>query len=368
MELNERKLRILKSIIDEYIDHGEPVGSKHLMQYGNFALSSATIRNEMSDLEDMGYLDKPHASAGRIPSNSAYRLYVDELMSEYKESEQQLDLLCELTRFKTDEMDKIITKARKIISKVTNYATLTVETKDEDCIISRFDTLYIDMQGMLLVMIMPDGTVNTKHVNTGVQINALDVAKIRDALNMTLAGKSLDLVALPDIISLEEQFGHLRMLVNPLLRTIYEAAVGNNGKSIEVDGITNLLEYPEFRNVEKVKDLLGLLEPDKDVIRELIPRGYSHAENGLKVYIGDETTNSQLSDASIVFCSMPVGKKNTIFGILGPKRMDYKKAADALTGLANTLKSMNERKDSKGKLLSGQDEKNEPNLDIFESN
>ena len=125
MQLNERKLRILRSIIDEYIERGEPVGSKHLLEQGNFSLSSATIRNEMSDLEEMGYLDKPHASAGRIPSSNAYRLYVDELMREYKAGEEQLDLLAELTKFKSDEMDKIVTKARQIMSSMTGYATIT---------------------------------------------------------------------------------------------------------------------------------------------------------------------------------------------------------------------------------------------------
>lgn len=341
MELSERKLRILKSIIDEYIDSGEPVGSKYLMQHGNFSLSPATIRNEMSDLEDMGYLDKTHVSSGRVPSSTAYRLYVDELMRDYKSSEEQLELLTELTRFKTDEMDKIITKARKIMSKVTNYATITVEQGSEECIVKRFDTLFIDSTGMLLVMIMPDGSVNTKHINTGVPVIAADVARIRDALNFSLAEKPLGNVSFPDIMKLEEMFGELRSLVNPLLRIAYEAAAGNGGHSVEVDGITNLLSYPEFKDVERVKDLLGLFEPEGEGITDLIPAssGYS-GDNRLKVYIGDESDGTKLTDASIVFCKVPIGKKNTVFGILGPKRMDYKRAADALTSLAQTMKKM----------------------------
>lgn len=339
MELNERKLRILKSIIDEYIDRGEPIGSKHLMQHGNFSLSPATIRNEMSDLEDMGYLDKTHVSSGRVPSSNAYRLYVDELMRDYKSSEEQLELLNELTRFKTDEMDKIITKARKIMSRVTNYATITVEQGSEEGVVKRFDTLLIDNTGMLLVMIMPDGTVNTKHINTGMPISAADVARIRDALNFSLAEKSLGNVSLPDIMRLEEMFGELKSLVNPLLRIAYEAAAGQTGQSVEVDGITNLLSYPEFKDVERVKDLLGLLEPEGG-IKDIIPASSVSSDNRLKVYIGDDSDGSKLSDASIVFCKVPIGKKNTVFGILGPKRMDYRRAADALTSLAQTMKNM----------------------------
>ena len=347
MELNERKLKILRSIIDEYIDHGEPVGSKYLMQSGNFSVSPATIRNEMSDLEEMGYLDKPHASAGRIPSTNAYRLYVDELMREYKESEEQLDLLCELTRFKTEEMDKIVNKARKIISKLTNYATITVEQDCGVCTINRFDALQIDNTGMLLVMIMPDGSVNTKHINTGVSLDASEIARIKNSLNLSLAGKPLGNVSLPDIMRLEEQFGDLKQLANPILRIAYDAAAGTSGKSVEVDGITNLLSYPEFHDVEKVKDLLELFEPEGDTIRDIIPTAsYVSPDNKLKVYIGDENGNTQLSDASIVFCSMPVGRKNTLFGVLGPRRMDYKKAANALFSLSQTIKSINEGKNN----------------------
>lgn len=336
MELNERKLRILRSIIDEYIERGEPVGSKHLLEQGNFSLSSATIRNEMSDLEEMGYLDKPHASAGRIPSSNAYRLYVDELMREYKAGEEQLDLLAELTKFKSDEMDKIVTKARQIMSSMTGYATITMPQSDNEYVISRFETMHLDSYGMLLVMIMPDSTVNTKHLSTPVPVTPADAAKIKNALNLVLASRPLSEVSLPMIMQLEESFGELKNLVNPILRVAYEAVTGNTGKSVEVDGITNLLSYPEFKNVERVKDLLELLEADSDNLRELIPAKTDN-ESAFKVYIGDDSDESGLSDASIVFCSLPVGKKNTVFGVLGPRRMDYKKVAEALMRLSQTM-------------------------------
>ena len=343
MDLSERKLRILKSIIDEYIDHGEPVGSKHLLEQGNFSLSSATIRNEMSDLEEMGYLDKPHASAGRIPSTSAYRLYVDELMQEYRRSEEQLDLLSELTRFKADEMDKIVTKARKIMSHMTGYASITVESANTECVVARFDALLINSSGMLLVMIMPDGSVNTKHIATGISITEADVVKIKNAMNFNLAGKPLGSISFPEIMKLEEQFGELKPLVNPLMRIAYEAAGGANGQSVEVDGITNLLAYPEFRKVERVKDLLGLFESGDEHLAGLLPAVSGGSDdNRMRVYIGDAEEDNGLSDASIVFCSLPAGRKNTIFGILGPRRMDYKKATTALSRLAQTMKTLSD--------------------------
>jgi heat-inducible transcriptional repressor len=203
--------------------------------------------------------------------------------------------------------------------------------------------MIIDSESMLLVMIMPDGRVNTKHLSTGTALDANDAQIIKNALNAHLSGRSLDDVSLSDIMSIEEEFGDMKALVNPILRIAYEAAVGSERRSVEVDGITNLLSYPEFKNVEKVKDLLGLFEQNGDTIKDFLP--VESDESGLKVYIGDEE-NSKLSDTSIVFCSLPVGNRNTIFGILGPKRMDYKKATNALKRLSQTLQSLAKDEDA----------------------
>ena len=338
MELSERKKRILRSIIDEYIDRGEPVGSKHLVLSGGISLSPATIRNEMSDLEEMGYLDKPHASSGRVPSTSAYRLYAENLMQEYRDSAEELELLSELTRFKSDEMDKLVERARKVISAITGYATVTVSGENDASVIARYETLLIDKNSLLLVMVTPDGKAKTEQLAAENTLTSADAAGIKAALNLVLAGKDVNTVALPEIMRLEELFGAHRSLVNPILRASYAAVHGSEAQ-IGVDGISNLLSFPEFHSTEKVKDLIGLFEQGGENLKTMLPT-QTEGDRTVKIYVGDETDGT--SDASMVFCSVPVGKTNTVFGILGPRRMDYKKAAEALTRLSRTLETMSD--------------------------
>ncbi|MBP3579998.1 MAG: heat-inducible transcription repressor HrcA, partial [Clostridia bacterium] len=213
MDLNERKMQILKSIVDEYISKGEPVGSKHLVEYGKMSLSPATIRNEMSELEEMGYLDKPHTSAGRIPSNAAYRIYVEQLMENYRLNVEELNLLNELTRFKMDETDKLVEKAAKVISEITNCAAMALMTGSKKHVVKRFDTLLIDEKSFVLVMVMPDDTIKTQHLRTQLIIDEQAVKCIKDALNSHLSLISLDDVSLPLMIKLEKDFGRYSPLV-----------------------------------------------------------------------------------------------------------------------------------------------------------
>lgn len=335
MDLNERKMRILKSIIDEYIVNGEPVGSKHLVESGNMSLSPATIRNEMSELEEMGYLDKPHTSAGRIPSNAAYRIYIEKLMESYRLNVEELGLLNELTRFKMDEMEKMVAKATKVISEITNCATLSLMTSNKKHVVSRFDALLIDEKSIVLVMVLPDGSVKSQHLLTDVSLDARAVEIIKTSLNSHLCNISLDDVALPVLLELENDFGTLASLVTPIVRCAYEAVCEKKNERVQIDGITNLLSYPEFTDVGKVKNILEFIENNDGKMKEVL-----RPEDGksLKVYIGDENRDEALSDTSVVYCNIPIGDgQNAVIGIIGPKRMDYKKVMSALHKLADTF-------------------------------
>lgn len=343
MDLNERKMKILKSIVDEYINRGEPVGSKHLVEYGNISLSPATIRNEMSELEEMGYLDKPHTSAGRIPSNAAYRIYVEQLMESYRLNVEELSLLNELTRFKMDETDKLVEKATKVISEITNCATMALMTGgSKKHVVKRFDALLIDEKSFVLVMVMPDDSIKTEHLRTTLHIDKDGVECIKNSLNTHLCNVSLDDVSLPVIIKLENDFGDYSPLVTNVVRTAYEAVCETKDETVKIDGITNLLSYPEFTDVKKVKNILSLVEKEQNKIKEFLePKGDdddSGDGKSLKVYIGEENRMEELSDTSTVFCSLPIGNgQNAVLGILGPKRMDYKKVISALHQLADTI-------------------------------
>ena len=337
MDLNERKMQILKSIIDEYIVNGEPVGSKHLVESGNMSLSPATIRNEMSELEEMGYLDKPHTSAGRIPSNAAYRIYIDKLMESYRLNVEELNLLNELTRFKMDEMEKLVSTASKVISEITNCATLSLMTSNKKHVVSRYDALLVGERSLVLVMVLPDGDVKSQHLVTPVSLDTRDVEKIKASLNRHLCNISLDDVALPVLLELESDFGTLSPLVTPIVRCAYDAVCDKKEQKVKVDGLTNLLSYPEFTDVGKVKNILEFIENNDGKMKEVLSPedGESRA---LKVYIGDENRNEALSDTSVVYCNLPIGNgQNAVIGIIGPKRMDYKKVMSALHKLADTL-------------------------------
>ena len=335
MDLNERKMRILKSIIDEYIVNGEPVGSKHLVESGTMSLSPATIRNEMSELEEMGYLDKPHTSAGRIPSNAAYRIYIEKLMESYRLNVEELNLLNELTRFKMDEMEKMVSRATKVISEITNCATLSLMTSNKQHVVSRFDALLIDENSIVLVMVLPDNSVKSQHLISDIPLDSKAVDKIKASLNKHLCGISLDDVALPVLLDLENDFGTLSSLVTPIVRCAYDAVCGKKEQKVKIDGLTNLLSYPEFTDVGKVKNILEFIENNDGKMKEVLS-----PEDGksLQVYIGDENRDEALSDTSVVYCNLPIGDgQNAVIGIIGPKRMDYKKVMSALHTLADTF-------------------------------
>ena len=336
MDLNERKMKILKSIIDEYIVNGEPVGSKHLVESGSISLSPATIRNEMSELEEMGYLDKPHTSAGRIPSNAAYRIYIEKLMESYRLNVEELSLLNELTRFKMDEMEKMVSTATKVISEITNCATLSLMTSNKQHVVSRFDALLIDEKSIVLVMVLPDNSVKSRHLVTDVMLDNRAVEKIKTSLNKHLCNISLDDVALPVLLELENDFGTLSPLVTPIVRCAYDAVCEKQNQRVKVDGLTNLLSYPEFTDVGKVKNILEFIENSDSKMTEVLAP--DDGGKDLKVYIGDENKAEELSDTSVVYCNLPIGDgQNAVIGIIGPKRMDYKKVMSALHMLADQI-------------------------------
>ena len=335
--MNERKMKILKSIIDEYIINGEPVGSKHLASSVNMSLSPATIRNEMSELEEMGFLDKPHTSAGRIPSNAAYRIYIDQLMESYRLNVEELNLLNELTRYKMDEMENMVSRASKVISEITNCATLSLMTSNKKHVVSRFDALLIDERSLVIVMVLPDGSVKTEHLICDVSLDTRAVEKIKNSLNKHLCNMSLDDVALPVLLELENDFGTLKSLVTPVVRCAYDAVCERRNEKVKIDGITNLLSYPEFTDVGKVKNILSFIENNDGKMKEVLNPNDGESK-ALKVYIGDENRAEELSDTSVVYCNIPIGDgQNAVIGIIGPKRMDYKKVMSALHKLADTF-------------------------------
>lgn len=345
MDLSERKKQILKSIIDAYIDSGEPVGSKYLTTYGNISLSPATIRNEMSELEGLGYLDKPHTSAGRVPSALGYKFYVDQINEDYRLGVEELELLGELTKFKTAQIESLIERAGKIMSGVTKYAAVSIAQSESGGTVRRFDTVYIDEHSFLVVMILPDGSAKTAQLSSEFTLTEREVQKIKELLCEHLCSVPLDKVSLDVIMALEESFGKHRNLVNRILRAAYSVTRGTEQDRIKIDGLTNLLSYPEFGTVEKARSIVELAESRRDDIKKLMENGseeglspiISDAGSGMKIYIGEDCEDAALSDTSLVYCTFPVGNTQAVVGILGPRRMDYKKVVASLKYLAKSM-------------------------------
>lgn len=360
MQLNDRKKQILKSVVDAYIASGEPVGSKYLTSYSNISLSPATIRNEMSELEEMGYLDKPHTSAGRVPSSNAYRLYVDELMGNYRLTMEELGVINELMHYKMSELDKIITQAGKVMSDLTHCVTVSFTKEKRQDTVSRFDTVFIDHNSFLLVAIQNSGKVKSEHMKSECYITPELLVNLKDALNEVFTDVSLEEITMPLIMKAEMRAGLLAPLVNPIIRSAFSCNDTQEGGNVKINGISNLLEYPEFSDVEKLRRIMNVFDKKDAYIKDLLtsPEQVSdgtqlvpfETESGVKVYIGDEDSSSALSGTSLIFCTVPTGDTESVIGILGPKRMDYKKAVSALKQFSQTIGKAMEENGTKNQL------------------
>ena len=330
MELSERKQRILKSIVDEYIRSGEPVGSKYISTALPDSVSSATVRNEMSELVEMGYLDKPHSSAGRVPTTKGLNTYIDALMESYKLSLEELDLLNELIEFKVGEFGKLLNQAARALSHITNYTAISV-LKPPAITVEKFKTVYVDENDFLLVMGCKDGEVKTKTVKaSGCTEGKLKV--LEKAFNGCLIGMTAEQMTLPVILKLEENAKNAEELVHPALKAVHSLLGSGNKEDVQVEGLAKLLSYPEFFDVSKAKEVLGVLEEKHDLVNRLTAGTPDKAN---VVMSGNGLTKA---NASVVYYPITVdGETVGAIGVIGPKRMDYKKVIASLEYFASGL-------------------------------
>ena len=321
--LNERKQKILKAIIKTYMETGEPVGSRTISKYADLNVSSATIRNEMSDLTDMGYIVQPHTSAGRIPSDKGYRLYVNELM---KEKEAEVAELRDLIIEKTDKMDKVLKKVAKVLASNTNYATMVSVPQ-----YSGNKIKFIQLSRM-----------------SELQLVAVDqtILKLNLLLNTNLNGIPIQDINLGMIARLKEQAGSHSGVVATVLDAVAATIhVEEEDMEIYTSGATNIFKYPELADKEKATELISAFE-EKHELADLVKEQMSDGENtGIQVYIGDEMPIQTMKDCSIVTARYELGDGmyGTI-GIIGPKRMDYENVVDSLKELKNHLDDVLKKK------------------------
>lgn len=329
-ELDDRKLKILQAIIQNYLESGEPVGSRTISKYTDLNLSSATIRNEMSDLEEMGFIIQPHTSAGRIPTDKGYRLYVDLLLlDKNQEVENMKSILIE----KADRLESLLQQVAKLLAVNTNYTTMVTSPQYKKKV--KFVQLTeIDENQLLAVFVFERNIVKNKIIDVSSPLNKETILKLNIILNTFLQGLDLAEINLLVISQMKEQAGEYRTIVNDILDAIMQAFSEDDDFKIYTSGTTNILRYPELSDSQKASDLLYTLE-EKKMLSDLIQDRMDDEENrGIQVFIGDETPIDTMKDCSVVTATYEIeeGVYGKV-GIIGPKRMDYERVVGTLQTL-----------------------------------
>ena len=335
IKLSERKKRILQAIIEAHIAYGEPVGSKYLAQDKQLACSSATIRNEMAELEELGFLEQPHTSAGRVPSEAGYRFYVDTLLERYRMTTGEIEEINRALRYKLNELDEILTGASRLAAHLTNYTSIAVRPRPASVRIDRYESMYIDPRNFVLVMLFGNGTVKTKYVRLGFDITDAELYEVTRLLNRYLVGMTSDRITLSLICDLEKRAGTAAPIIGQLVKTVYETMNELDGGEIRVQGMNRLLEYPEYADVDRMRAMLGMFEK-KDALLDLIAADAD--EEGVQVYIGSENTVEVMSQSTLVYRQIRRGGRVVgAIGVIGPCRMNYSKVIETIDRLAESV-------------------------------
>ncbi|MCI6173973.1 MAG: heat-inducible transcriptional repressor HrcA [Clostridiales bacterium] len=327
-------MTILNAIIQTYMKTGEPVGSRTISKYTDLNVSSATIRNEMSDLEEMGYIIQPHTSAGRIPTDKAYRLYVDRLVTEKTE---QVTAMNSLMIAKTNRMEEVLKQLVRMLAANTNYTAMMTSSYKGNKV--KFIQLSRLSPKQLLNVVVIEGNVVKNHIiDLDEEISEDQVLKLNLLLNTRLCGLSLAQINLGLISNIKEEAqGHSR-IVSEVLDTIADVirAETDEDMTIYTSGANNIFKYPELSEGSKASELISTLE-EKDVLADFVKQTEEN-DSGIQVYIGDESPVASMKDCSVVTATYELGDgmQGTI-GIIGPKRMDYKKVMDNLKTVKATL-------------------------------
>ena len=331
-ELSERKKLILRSVIESHIATGEPIGSKALMTKSDIPYSSATIRNEMADLEEMGYLVQPHTSAGRVPTRLGYRFYVDALMESYQLTATEIISLNNIIRNKMGELDSILKSASKLIASMTNYTTVAVQSAYGAPMVEQYSYMLLGENAFLLVMRMSDDSIATKQIRTEIALNDSVLGKLMEILNTSFVGISSDGITLPMMMQAESALGGAGSLMNPVVKAIYEAIGKNEEADINFEGLNKLLEYPEFSNVEQMRRVIGMVEKKDDFMKII----EDSDDDKVNIFIGHD--GKLIDNSAFVFKTIKVGGKAVgAIGVFGPSRMDYSKVISTVEYLSATL-------------------------------
>ena len=333
--IDDRKKMILKAIVDDYISTAEPVGSRTLEKKYNLGLSSATIRNEMSDLEDLGLLSQPHTSSGRVPSLAGYRMYVDELMSQYRLTMEEINVLSSVMEDKIDFLDKIIAKTSGIMSQITNYTSVAVGPKMMYNSIKNIRLISVSDKVVLTIIITNEGIIKDKKIVLNQVATVDELARLESAINSNLTGINFTEIQMENIIKLVNEARASDELVLAVLKFVQDSIEVVNENDIYVNGQANIFNFPEYSNVEKAKKFLNLISNRADIF-DIISNA---TDENKKVVVKIGEKGSPIEDCSLIVSRYKVSDNMEGFiGLIGPTRMDYRKAVtvmDYVTDIIN---------------------------------
>ncbi|MCD8362969.1 MAG: heat-inducible transcriptional repressor HrcA [Lachnospiraceae bacterium] len=334
MELDERKKKILNAIIRTYMETGEPVGSRTIAKYSDLKLSSATIRNEMSDLEEMGYIVQPHTSAGRIPTDKGYRLYVDHLM---EEKDKEVTDLKELMFERTDRLEQVLKQVVKVLANDTNYTTMISTPQYHQNKLKFIQLSRVDEKQLLAVIMAEGNVIRNKLIPICEELDEETILKLNILLNTMLNGKTIEEINLQMISSMKEQAGIHSNIISDVVDAVAEVIHSDEGMEIYTGGATNIFRYPELTENGRAGELIQTLEEKHNLV-DLVNETLNNEDKGIQVYIGSESPVKSMKDCSVVTATYELGEglQGTI-GIIGPKRMDYEDVMGKLKSMMDQL-------------------------------
>ncbi|MCR5417497.1 MAG: heat-inducible transcriptional repressor HrcA [Lachnospiraceae bacterium] len=335
MELDERKLKILQAVVRNYLETGEPVGSRTISKYTDLNLSSATIRNEMADLEELGYILQPHTSAGRIPSDKGYRLYVDHMMAEKEKEVQEIK---EMLLKKEEKMDQLLKQTARLLANDTNYAAMVSAPMVRGNKVKFVQLSRVDETQLVAVVVAEGNLIRNNMISVSRPVDDETLLKLNILLNTSLNGLSLSEINLGMIANLKAQAGAHEAIVSEVIDAVAATIGEEEDLEIYTSGAKNIFKYPELSDNQKASEIINAFE-EKNTLHSLVHQTLTNEEStGIQVYIGDESPVSTMKDCSVVTATYDLGEgmKGTI-GIIGPKRMDYEKVVDTMKSIMKQL-------------------------------
>ncbi|MCX7710425.1 MAG: heat-inducible transcriptional repressor HrcA [Clostridia bacterium] len=334
--LDERKRRILRAIIDDYIDTAEPIGSRTIARKHELGLSSATIRNEMADLEEMGYLAQPHTSAGRVPSDKGYRLYVDHLMKVNELSLEDIEGIKRAMEVKINELSQLIRQASVIMSRITKYTSMATTPQLKKSTFKAVQVVPIETGKALVIVVTNAGLVRNTLVKVPERITPDFLIQISNVLNDKLKGLTLNQVNSTIIGEIELEISVSTEVLIPILHGIAECISQVDSVDVFLDGTTNILNYPEFRDVVKAREFLSFLD-ERELISKLL-QSEEHKQDEIEIKIGSENHLEGIKDCSLVTATYSVGDVIIgSIGVIGPTRMEYPRVISSMNHIRKII-------------------------------